>query len=118
MALEEPEPVAAPPILPEQQFFVLLAEPLLPDEAYDLTVRGVLNINSLGGGGGETLIRWEPPEPPPTDTAAVVPDTAGVPPDTSAVLPDTTGVPPDTSGVPPDTSGVAALPRRWGRRIP
>ena len=110
---EEPDPEEVqgpPPILPRQEFFVLLAEPLVPDRLFNATVSGVANINGLGGGGGEASFTWEPPEPPPEeevpDTAAALPDTAGVSPDTSGVPPDTMGVPPDTSGIPPDTSGV------------
>ena len=130
---EEPEPEAAqesPPILPQQEFFVLLTSPLDPDRLFQASVAGVVNINGLGGGGGEASFSWEPPEPPPEerpDTAAVA-DTAGVPPDTAGVRPDTAGVPPDTSGVPPDTSGVppdtsrvppdtSAVPSSAGRSV-
>jgi len=120
---EEPVPrVAAepPPILPQQEFFVLLAEPLVPDQLFQLTITGVENINALGGGGGEASFAWEPPEPEPSeepDTATVVPDTAGVPPDTAGVPPDTAGVPPDTGrAAPPDTGGIA--PPDTGRATP
>lgn len=78
-----------PPVLPRQEFFVLLAEPLVPDQLFQVTVTGVSNINGLGGGGGEASFTWEPPEPPPEetpDTAAMLPDTAGVPPDTGRVV--------------------------------
>jgi hypothetical protein len=129
----EPEegPAAAPsPILPQQEFFVQLADSLTPERLYTATVTGVVNLYGTGGGGGEATFDWEPPEPPPEevpDTAAavadtlVVPDTAAVGPDTlvvpdtvlvvppdtaAAALPDSLTVPPDTSGVPPDTSGV------------
>jgi hypothetical protein len=78
------EPQPPPPILPQQGFFALLVDPLAPDVLYQVTVTGVVNINSLGGGGGESGVSWTPPEPPP-DTTAVLPDTAGVPPDTGAV---------------------------------
>jgi len=119
---EEPAPgVAAepPPLLPRQEFFVLLAEPLIPDQLFQLTVTGVVNINDLGGGGGDVEFTWEPPEPEPVevpDTAGVVPDTAAVPPDTAGVPPDTSGVPPDTAGVPPDTGRAA--PPDTGRMAP
>jgi hypothetical protein len=83
------EPPPPPPVLPLQNFFALLADPLAPEALYQITVSGVANINGLGGGGGESGITWTPPEDP-ADTAAVVdtataPDTAGVPPDTGAV---------------------------------
>jgi len=121
---EEPEaprePEAPPPILPKQEFYVLLAEPLAPEVLYQLTVSGVTNLNGLGGGGGQSSFAWEPPEEEPgveADTAAVVPDTAGVPPDTGRVAP------PDTSGAPPDTGRVVegeepspSTPARGGGR--
>ena len=112
---EEPGPepeveVEPPPILPQQEIFVRLVSPLPPDLPFKATVSDVVNINGLGGGGGEASFSWEPPEPPATeepDTAALVPDTMAVPPDTAAVPPDTMAVPPDTMAVPPDTSRVA-----------
>jgi hypothetical protein len=135
---EEPGPEAetpseAPVILPKQEIFARLSEPLAPNELYEVVVSGVVNLNGLGGGGGESSITWEPPEPPPeaeADTAGtVLPDTVA-PPDTGVVvLPDTVA-PPDTGVVvlpdtltPPDT-GVVVLPvaadrgRRWGGRTP
>jgi hypothetical protein len=105
---EEPAPrIAAepPPVLPQQEFFVLLAEPLVPDQLFQLTITGVENINALGGGGGEASFAWEPPEPEPSEE-----------PDTAAVVPDTAGVPPDTAGVPPDTGRVT--PPDTGRATP
>jgi hypothetical protein len=102
------EPPRPPPILPLQGFFALLADPLAPGVLYQITVTGVANVNSLGGGGGESGITWAPPELP-SDTAGVAPDTAVVRPDTAGVPPDTAGVPPDTAAAPPDTS-VAPLP--------
>lgn len=109
---EEPEPgaeVELPPILPQQEFFIYLAEPLVGEQLYTAVISGVTNINGLSGGGGEASFTWEPPEPPPEevpDTSAV-PDTAGVPPDTGSVAPPDTGsvAPPDTGSVaPPHTS--------------
>jgi hypothetical protein len=98
---EEPAtavPVEPPPILPQQEFYVLLAESLVPDQLFTVTVSGLANLYGTGGGGGEASFTWEPPEP---DTAAVIPDTAAVVPDTAAVIPDTAGVPPDTGRVVP-----------------
>lgn len=123
--MEPPEPrepeegpaAEPPPILPQQAFFIQLADSLSPDQLYNASVTGVVNLYGTGGGGGEGSFSWEPPEPPPEaaeDTATAVPDTLVVPdtgivipPDTGGVVPpDTSGVPPDTSGVPPDTSGI------------
>jgi len=124
--MEPPEPpeepaegqtVELPPILPQQEFFVRLAEPLLPDQLFQAIIFGVVNLNGLGEGGGEASFAWEPPEPEPVeepDTATLVPDTTVVPPDTAVVPPDTAAVPPDTTGTPPDTAVVppdtAAVP--------
>jgi hypothetical protein len=105
---EEEAPPPPPPILPEPEFFAFLRAPLVPDQVYQVTVTNVRNINGLMGGGGEGEVTWEPPEPPPADTAGALPDSLAARPDTTAVPPDTTGVPPDTTGVPPDTNG--ALP--------
>jgi len=104
----------APPILPQQEIFVRLAEPLLPDQLYQAIVFGVVNLNGLGEGGGEASFTWEPPEPPPVeepDTAGLVPDTATVPPDTAVVPPDTAATPQDTGRVPPPGLGLVALRR-------
>jgi len=87
---EEEAPPPSPPILPEPEFFAFLRAPLVPDQVYQVTVVNVRNINGLTGGGGEGEVTWEPPEPPPVDTAGALPDTTGVPPDTTAVPPDTT----------------------------
>jgi hypothetical protein len=119
-------PAEPPPILPKQEFFVKLAEPLAPNQAYRAVIMGVVNINGLGGGGGEASFSWQPPDPPSEqapDTAATQPDTGAVVlPDTGAVvLPDTgvipvpdTGavVPPDTTGVLPDTGRIAPILHR------
>jgi hypothetical protein len=117
---EAAEEVASepPPALPQQEFFVLLADSLVPDGLYQASVSNLVNINGLAGGGGEVSFTWEP-EPPPEEAAdtagaqadtATVPDTATAPdtvvvPDTSEVRPDTT-VNPDTIIVQPDTTTV------------
>jgi hypothetical protein len=88
----EDVPVEPPPILPQQEFFVKLAEPLAPNQAYRAVLAGVVNINGLGGGGGEASFAWEPPPQEVPDTAATLPDTGAVaPPDTGAVAPPDTG---------------------------
>ncbi len=74
----------APP-LPGRGLAVVLGGALEPRRPYDLSVTGIVNINGVPGGGGETVVAWEPPELP-GDTAAA---------DTLA-RPDTT-TPPDTS---------------------
>ena len=115
--MEPPEPLeeredptggreeAPPPILPQQEFFVRLAEPLPPDLLVQAVVSGVVNLNGLGEGGGEASFMWEPPEPAEEPgTAGLVPDTAAVPPDTAVAPPDTAVAPPDTAVAPPDTA--------------
>jgi len=80
--VEEPEPE---PILPESVLFALLASPLEPGQLYRVVVSGVVNVNELPEGGGSVGVTWEPPEPPPGDSAGVLqgdslpPDTAFVP---------------------------------------
>ncbi len=93
-------PAEPPPILPKQEFFVQLAQPLAPNQPYRAVISGVVNINGLGGGGGEASFSWEPPEPPPQEA----PDTAATQPDTGSVTPPDTG-----SVTPPDTGSVASL---------
>jgi hypothetical protein len=134
----EPEPPArAPepaPLLPRQVLFALLGDPLPPGKAYEVRVAGVLNVNGLGGGGGEAAVSWTPPDPPrearppPADTTAVPPpDTTAVPPPDTTIVPppDTTVVPPpDTTIVPPpDTTAVpppntTAVPPEADRAAP
>ncbi len=116
LAPPEPEPEPPPPtrvrepdpIRPRQFFFVLLEEPLPPEEVFDVEVTGVMNINALAGGGGEGTVSWTPPEPPP-ESRGPPPDTVGVPPPDTTVVP-----PPDTTAVlrfgarampPPDAGG-------------
>ncbi len=116
-AMEPPagEPVQTPPILPQQEFFVRMEAGLPPDELLQAVIDRVVNINGLGGGGGEASFTWEPPEPPPeevADTAGAVPDTAGVTP------PDTAGsVPPDTGVVAPQARAGTA-PEAWAGTAP
>ena len=78
---------------------------MLPRVVYQVTVIGVVNIASLGDGGGEAEAVWEPPEEEVLDTAAAQPDTATVPPDTALAEPPDS-IPPDTATVPPDTTVV------------
>lgn len=81
---QEEEEVPQPePILPRPTFYAILREALEPSQLYHVLVEGVRNVNGLGGGGGEMDVTWEPPEPPPGDTAASPPDSLVVPPDTA-----------------------------------
>jgi hypothetical protein len=91
-----------PPILPQQEFFVRVSEPLLPNRVYEVLVTGVVNLNGLPGGGGEATFAWEP-----ADTAGAASDTASSHPDSAGLAPDTTGAVPDTGAViPPDTGSA------------
>ncbi len=74
---------APPPILPEQEVFVILQRPLTPDLSHQVTVAGVRNVNGVLEGGGETSVTWSPPERPPGEGEGTPPDTTGVPPDTA-----------------------------------
>lgn len=106
---EETEDQPPPPILPKAEFYILLLEPLLPDQLFQATVAGVVNLNGLPGGGGESSFTWEPPEREPEeepDSSAAVPDTAGVVPDTTGALPDSAVVRPDTTAALPDSTVV------------
>lgn len=84
--------------LPGRRLVVRLEEPLVPNTAYQLEVRGVTNLNGIPLGGGEAAIVLTPP----ADTA-VAPDTGAVP-DTGVVR-DT--IPPDTGSAAPRTDGDA-----------
>ncbi len=114
-----PELTEPPPILPQQEIFVLLADSLAPNQLYKVTVSRVTNINGVEEGGGETRFSWEPPErvEEEADTVGAGADTLGVPPDTGRVVPPDTGrvVPPDTLAVPPDRR---VTPPAAGRILP
>jgi hypothetical protein len=69
---------------------VQLRQPPLADTTYQVTVEGVVNINGLPDGGGETDLVWKAP----ADTAAAR---------DSAAVPDTV---PAADTVPPDTALV------------
>ena len=104
--------------LPKRTIYLLLSDTLVFEEAYEVSVSGVLNINGIAEGGGtEAFLRAAPP----VDSVAIADsimaadsvaaaDSAGVDTGaagaaaTDAVVPDTAGVPsarPDT--VQPDT---------------
>ncbi len=106
---------APPPFpLPENHFFVRLAEAMVGNQLYRLTVSGVQNVNGLLEGGGGAGVTWVPPEAPPEDPVAA--DTAGAPADTTGGPADTTaggGI----SDTLPDTTRVlpgAGDPPGWG----
>lgn len=66
---------------------MLLTEGLVPNQAYALTVTGVVNINAMPQGGGEAALILAPPP----DTTSVAAD--------SAAVDDTLQAPPDTGSV-------------------
>lgn len=88
--------------LPSQRLVLVLDSPIAPGATYRVRLSGVVNVNGLGGGGGEATFGRDPAPP---DTAAAAADTGGV------ALPDTGAVaPPDTGGVaPPDTGGMVSF---------
>ncbi|MBT8396102.1 MAG: Ig-like domain-containing protein, partial [Gemmatimonadetes bacterium] len=105
-------PTEPPPVLPQQEFFVRMEGGLPPDELLQAVIGRVVNINGLGGGGGEASFTWEPPDPPAEevqDTAALQPDTATVtPPDTgSAFAPESGRV--VTPVVTPETGAAGSI---------
>jgi hypothetical protein len=89
---------------PARAIVLILAEHLVPNRAYQLTVTGIENINGVGRGGGEAAVVLTPP--PPDTTAA---DSLSVT-DTLAVA--------DTLVTPPDTGVVRFLPRYFFRPSP
>jgi hypothetical protein len=96
-----PEPLAPDGRpLPSRRLVLRLDEFLLPAAAYKLFAGSVININGVGGGGGEaTLVRQLPRDTASVADSAAATDTVG--PDTSRVRKDT--IPPDT--IPPGRSG-------------
>ena len=82
--------------LPKQALYVLLADTLITESTYQLTVSGITNINGLPEGGGTVEVLRPAP---PVDTTAVA-DSAQA---------DTTGARPDTAAADRDTI-------RWGAR--
>ncbi|MHB1192382.1 MAG: Ig-like domain-containing domain [Longimicrobiales bacterium] len=90
--------------LPSRRLVLRLEDPLVPAAAYKLFAGSVLNINGVGGGGGEAVVVRQLP----VDTASVSDSAAAA--DTSA--PDTTG--PDTVRVRADTIPPVGTPAGWG----
>lgn len=71
--------------LPAQRLVLVLESPIPPGTAYRVRVSGVVNVNGLGGGGGEATVRR--PEAPPDTTGAAADTGAVAPPDTGTVAP-------------------------------
>ena len=96
-------PTRDPPLRPDgsdppsRRIVLVLAEGLVPNEGYQLTITGVVNINSVPQGGGEAALVLEPP------------------PDTTSVVVDSTAVE-DTLAAPPDTGSVRLRPEDLYRR--
>ena len=86
--------------LPGQSLVAVLASPLAAGSEYFVRVGGVVNVNGLGGGAGEGIVRR--PAPPPPDSAdSAAPDTLGVTPGADSLAPDTAApLPPPPPGDP------------------
>jgi hypothetical protein len=97
------------PLLPKQEFYILLADSLQFDVAYVVQIDGITNINGVGPGSGtDTIVRVAPP--PPSDSAAtdsIAADSTGVAVDSARVE-----IQPDTAQAPPDTMRIPARVRR------
>lgn len=81
--------------IPSRRLVLRLADSLVVNQPYRLAVVDVVNVNGVGGGGGESpVVREPPPDTASADTLAAdslaVPDTA---------VGDTAVVPPDTGRV-------------------
>ena len=76
---------------PTRRIVLVLTEGLVPNQAYQLVVTGVVNINGMPQGGGEAALVIQPPE----DTT-VVADSMLV---DSTVVDDTLVAPPDTGRI-------------------
>lgn len=86
--------------LPGRRLVAVLASALAVDVEYDVTVGGVVNINGVPGGGGETTLRRPAPAPEPEPEA---PGGDAVPQDT---VPAPDSIPP---GATPDSIPGAGL---------
>jgi hypothetical protein len=51
-------------ILPGRRVLLVLDRPLVPGVPHDVVVGGVVNVNGVGGGGGEARVVLEPPAQP------------------------------------------------------
>jgi hypothetical protein len=79
--------------LPAQSLIAVFGEPILPGSAYYVRVDGVVNINGLGGGSGEAVVRRE---------VAPVPDSTGAAIDSAQVVPSDTVLSPGQEPEPPE----------------
>lgn len=51
-------------VLPGRRVVLVLDRPLEPGVPHDIVVGGVVNMNGVGGGGGEARVVLDPPQPP------------------------------------------------------
>ncbi len=87
-------------LLPVQDLVLVLSDPPVPDEIYEVRIQGVRNINGVPGGGGSVDLIWVP-SPPPDEVSPPSPDAPG-----GATAPaDFTAVPGGLSGSPAVPSG-------------
>ena len=89
--------------LPSRELMAPLDRPLAPEEPYQVTVTGVMNINGVASGGGQDTIVRAPPAAPTPESA---PDSLDAGPEPEAR--------PDSIGVPVDSLGAAGEPRERG----
>ena len=74
-------------LLPVQDLVLVLSAPPVPDEIYEVRIRGVRNINGVPGGGGSVDLMWVL-TPPPAEVPPPSPDAPGgatVPADSTAL---------------------------------
>ncbi len=94
--------------LPSRRLVLRLEEPLVPAAAYKLLAGSVVNINGVGGGGGEAVVVLQLP----TDTVAA--DTAAADSAATAGTPAADTTPPDTVRARGDTIPPAGSPASRG----
>ncbi len=94
-------PGGLPP--PSRELMAPLDRPLAPEEPYEVTVTGVMNINGVASGGGQDTIVRAPPAAPTPEAAS---DSLDAGPEPEAR--------PDSVDAPVDSLGLGGEPRERG----